>query len=318
MMITPEQIAEWKRLAEAARNTTWTFGGMPPKAINDYLDTAADLPALIAEVERQAKRIAELEAETILPADLEGLVERLRKRQVLGNNQGAVYLASEHDDLCMEATAALGAMQARVTEAEAVTNDVLAIIHRDGGHYQAEHGRRKAIDDAAKRWNEFWIDRDALAARLAEAERCIGQGIEAIDGRHTSMSDYSTAVRARIWAHAARDFLRNQKGGDASDISRENLESRTADAIPPHPPSGSGQAGGAAWRPNWPEVYRGIAHEPDRDGALIAVTRETLRLALSVLRAANETDYYNNFGVAEAEIRNALLPSPPAQEPRDG
>lgn len=59
-------------------------------------------------------------------------------------------------------------------------------------------------------------------------------------------------------------------------------------------------------RPIWLEVYRGCAHTPDRDNFLLSVTRETLRLAASVLKRQCEEDYYHNYGAALEEIRNAL------------
>lgn len=64
------------------------------------------------------------------------------------------------------------------------------------------------------------------------------------------------------------------------------------------------------WRPDWPEIYKGSAAYqscmPDVANALIPVTRETLRLALSALRAQNEQDYYHNYGAAERELHQVL------------
>jgi hypothetical protein len=34
--------------------------------------------------------------------------------------------------------------------AETLLGELLAVIHRDGGHYQAEHGTPKAVEDAKK------------------------------------------------------------------------------------------------------------------------------------------------------------------------
>lgn len=59
-------------------------------------------------------------------------------------------------------------------------------------------------------------------------------------------------------------------------------------------------------RPDWEEVYRGLAHAPDRDGELIEITRETARLAKSALRERNAADYYHNSGAAERELCAAL------------
>lgn len=58
--------------------------------------------------------------------------------------------------------------------------------------------------------------------------------------------------------------------------------------------------------PDWESLTHGIAHEPDRDQEMIAVTRETLRIAKIHLRKANSEDYYHTSGAAEDEIRSAL------------
>jgi hypothetical protein len=65
-------------------------------------------------------------------------------------------------------------------------------------------------------------------------------------------------------------------------------------------------------RPVWAEVYKGIAHIPDRDQFLLSITRESLRLAAAVLRKQCEEDYYNNYGAALHEIEYSLQ----VEEPR--
>lgn len=61
------------------------------------------------------------------------------------------------------------------------------------------------------------------------------------------------------------------------------------------------------WRPDWCKIYEGNGnHQPDIDGELLMVTRETLRLALSALRAQNAQDYYHNSGAAEYELLHVL------------
>jgi hypothetical protein len=59
-------------------------------------------------------------------------------------------------------------------------------------------------------------------------------------------------------------------------------------------------------RPVWANVYKNVAHTPDRDQFLLSVTRESLRLAASCLRAQCEEDYYHNYGAALNEIEYAL------------
>lgn len=59
-------------------------------------------------------------------------------------------------------------------------------------------------------------------------------------------------------------------------------------------------------RPDWPRIYAGAAHVANRDGELVQVTRETLRLAASALRAANEAEAYHNLMAAEREALRVL------------
>lgn len=40
--------------------------------------------------------------------------------------------------------------------------NLLAIIHRDGGHYISEHGIDKAIDDAHLKWAKLIVLKDAM------------------------------------------------------------------------------------------------------------------------------------------------------------
>jgi hypothetical protein len=50
--------------------------------------------------------------------------------------------------------AALAALPEPMDE-ESMLLNLLAVIHRDGGHYQAEHGTRKAVADACKEWQRL-------------------------------------------------------------------------------------------------------------------------------------------------------------------
>lgn len=48
-------------------------------------------------------------------------------------------------------------------------SNLLAVIHRDGGHYQMDHGLTKAVTDAESKVVE-WLARDDEALTLAEAQ----------------------------------------------------------------------------------------------------------------------------------------------------
>jgi hypothetical protein len=45
--------------------------------------------------------------------------------------------------------------------------EVMAVMHRDGGHYLGEHGPEKATKDALTRWYEMQRELEARDARIA-------------------------------------------------------------------------------------------------------------------------------------------------------
>jgi hypothetical protein len=59
-------------------------------------------------------------------------------------------------------------------------------------------------------------------------------------------------------------------------------------------------------RPVWKDIYEGVHHKPDGDQDLIAVTRETLRLALSAIAASQMREAYHNYQAAWQEIAGEL------------
>lgn len=69
-----------------------------------------------------------------------------------------------------------------VPEAETYLKALLARIHRDGGHYLAEHGLEKAVHDADEIVAELNADYDRLR--------------ELADGMAEELEHYSTASRA--------------------------------------------------------------------------------------------------------------------------
>ena len=63
-------------------------------------------------------------------------------------------------------------------------SNLLAIIHRDGGQYQSEHGTAKAVTDAHQVWAELVAERNALRAALDLAEWTSHGAMLADDGAH--------------------------------------------------------------------------------------------------------------------------------------
>lgn len=81
-----------------------------------------------------------------------------------------------------EYKAALAAAPAPValTDEERQVRNLLAVIHRDGGHYAAEHGIAKACVDAIQAWyapsdevSRLTAERDALRAALTISRTAI-------------------------------------------------------------------------------------------------------------------------------------------------
>lgn len=58
--------------------------------------------------------------------------------------------------------------------------------------------------------------------------------------------------------------------------------------------------------PDWQEIYEGTPHTRDRDQELVAVSRETLRLAISTMQKSQERDAYHNIAAAVCEAVAAL------------
>ncbi len=71
----------------------------------------------------------------------------------------------------------------------AALRSLLAIIHRDGGHYYTEHGSEKAVEDAHQIWAE-------LQARATWAEDVARPALERIDRE-------SRQGFAGVWARQA-------------------------------------------------------------------------------------------------------------------
>jgi len=42
-------------------------------------------------------------------------------------------------------------------DSQQLLSSLLAIIHRDGGHYEAKHGTEKAVDDAIKKVSDLMV-----------------------------------------------------------------------------------------------------------------------------------------------------------------
>lgn len=60
---------------------------------------------------------------------------------------------------------------AKDRDASRKLGNLLAVIYRDGGHYQNEHGTDKAIADAADAFRQLIRYREDMVARVAELKK---------------------------------------------------------------------------------------------------------------------------------------------------
>ena len=84
------------------------------------------------------------------------------------------YEPDDEDDL----VEAVRAMARERDEARRDLGEILAVIHRDGGHYTGEHGLSQSVADAHATWAVVVRERDTaraeverLRAALAQAQR---------------------------------------------------------------------------------------------------------------------------------------------------
>ncbi len=88
----------------------------------------------------------------------------------------AAISASAYRGGLIQAIDALEAQAKRIAEledAEVHLGNLLARIHRDGGHYQAQHGTFRAVGAAASAWYELVARAEKAEAELAAARDCI-------------------------------------------------------------------------------------------------------------------------------------------------
>jgi hypothetical protein len=98
---------------------------------------------------------------------------------------------------------ALAALPEPVDE-ESMLLNLLAVIHRDGGHYQAEHGTRKAVEDACKEWQRLILIAEKTG--LTEPPTVDGMSLRGwFAGQALAGSDISTVMAEALEAGATSD-----------------------------------------------------------------------------------------------------------------
>lgn len=124
--------------------------GMHARAVGDVVELHPAAPHPYAVIESRGERIAAFM----------GVLDVLDD-------------GSMRADLLDAAIAERDVMRERAVTAEQERDDLLAIIHRDGGHYVGEHGISKAVADAHATWAAVVFERDALRAGVDALRKCV-------------------------------------------------------------------------------------------------------------------------------------------------
>ncbi len=94
---------------------------------------------------------------------------------------------------------------------EYLLRNLLAVIHRDGGHYAAEHGLTKATEDAIELRNKMLSAHEQAVSLLGEAEQSLAKIETEMIMRGWSDLSYPVIV-ARPMISKLRAFLNSEKG----------------------------------------------------------------------------------------------------------
>lgn len=146
-----------------------------------------------------------------------------------GSFEGSV---SDIEELWAVMLAAAPAPATVATEAVAqAVGDLLAVIHRDGGHYQAEHGIEKAARDAIAKYNEL----RATLAYMGSPFEAVAQG-GGVDAARDLLAEIlaeadnftrRTGKPVNGWPERVRALL------TAADAGAGGLEPVEGDLLPP-------------------------------------------------------------------------------------
>ena len=88
---------------------------------------------------------------------------------------------------------------------KALLSNLLARLHRDGGHYEAEHGTAKAVVDAEKNWIILRQVDEARAAEIARLRSAL---------HHISLDEYESSSSDTEKVHIHGRLARKALKGD--------------------------------------------------------------------------------------------------------
>lgn len=133
---TDEEIRAALEVCEKAMSEPWA-NLAEDEAFIDSASTG--YPRALRAVQELKRRLAEAEADI--------------KR---GDAQLSTFLASGECASTEEGTCGrMLYLERKLHASEKALGNLLAVIHRDGGHYLAEHGLEKAVEDAMAKWAEM-------------------------------------------------------------------------------------------------------------------------------------------------------------------
>jgi hypothetical protein len=144
--------------------------------------------SLVARVTEEMARLRAIEASSgKRVAELEGEEKRL-------NDLLACFIPGHQTDAINKQIAdATIALRVRAEKAEAHLGNLLAMLHRDGGHYQCEHGTDNAVGEATLVWSEL-----ILRAEKAEADLAlVRSALDEVD-RKLSAQNHGTSSPVRM------------------------------------------------------------------------------------------------------------------------
>lgn len=147
--------------------------------------------------------------------DYAELIEKLEKVEPDTPGKGVTRYYRNPDG--PEAATAFRTLLERNKELERHLGDLLAIIHRDGGHYQAQYGDQKAVDDAHKIWAGLITRAEAAEARVKELEKLCNDTEAQLQDYAQRLAEADRVIERAIqeavaddyddWFHAARSYL---------------------------------------------------------------------------------------------------------------
>ena len=116
----------------------------------------------------------------------------------------------------------------RAEKAEAHLGNLLAMLHRDGGHYQGEHGTDNAVGEATMAWSVLILRAEKAEADLAAARKAVVwlMYVSANENVETwaDYPDHAAAIAAARGEQPLAEYLDTNGAALAALIAREKTD----------------------------------------------------------------------------------------------